>query len=149
AHVEQKNGAVVRPLVGYDRFASRAAYAQLARIYALAHLHVNFFQPVEKLVSKHRTGARLHRVFDRPQTPLSETVCQWRVTRGNAAGPRGPLPTPPSTAAATRARCRAGAPVDPGRPRPATRCRGPRRRHLLDHGPLTTLGGPRFGNLHF
>ena len=27
AHVEQKNGAVVRQLVGYDRFASRAAYA--------------------------------------------------------------------------------------------------------------------------
>jgi hypothetical protein len=25
AHVEQKNGAVVRRLVGYDRFASRAA----------------------------------------------------------------------------------------------------------------------------
>ena len=29
AHVEQKNGAVVRRLVGYDRFASRPAFAQL------------------------------------------------------------------------------------------------------------------------
>ncbi len=36
AHVEQKNGAVVRQLVGYDRFASKAAYAQLARVYHLA-----------------------------------------------------------------------------------------------------------------
>jgi hypothetical protein len=26
AHVEQKNGAVVRQLVGYDRFTARAAY---------------------------------------------------------------------------------------------------------------------------
>jgi hypothetical protein len=69
AHVEQKNGAVVRHLVGYDRFASRRAYAQLARVYALARLHVNFFQPVEKLVTKRRLGARVHRVFDRPQTP--------------------------------------------------------------------------------
>jgi len=69
AHVEQKNGAVVRHLIGYDRFASQRAYAQLARVYALARLHVNFFQPVEKLVSKQRTGARLHRTFDRPQTP--------------------------------------------------------------------------------
>ena len=42
AHVEQKNGAVVRHLVGYDRFATRRAYAQLARVYALARLHVNF-----------------------------------------------------------------------------------------------------------
>jgi len=69
AHVEQKNGAVVRRLVGYDRFASRAAYAQLARVYELARVHVNFFQPVEKLVSKSRQGARVHRVYDRPQTP--------------------------------------------------------------------------------
>lgn len=69
AHVEQKNGAVVRQLVGYDRFASRAAYAQLARVYQLARWHVNFFQPVQKLVTKTRQGARVHRVYDRAQTP--------------------------------------------------------------------------------
>jgi hypothetical protein len=69
AHVEQKNGAVIRHLVGYDRFATRTAYRQLTRVYELARAHVNFFQPVEKLVSKHRTGARVHRVFDRAQTP--------------------------------------------------------------------------------
>jgi len=69
AHVEQKNGAVVRHLIGYDRFASKAAYAQLARAYQLARLHVNFFQPVEKLVTKTRQGARVHRVYDRAQTP--------------------------------------------------------------------------------
>jgi hypothetical protein len=69
AHVEQKNGAVVRQLIGYDRFASRAAYGQLQRVYRLARLHVNFFQPVEKLVTKTRHGARVHRVYDRAQTP--------------------------------------------------------------------------------
>jgi hypothetical protein len=69
AHVEQKNGAVVRQLIGYDRFASRAAYAQLARVYQFARLHVNFFQPTEKLVTKTRHGARVHRVYDRAQTP--------------------------------------------------------------------------------
>ncbi len=69
ALVEQKNGAVVRHLVGYDRFTSKPAYAQLAHVYTLARLHVNFFQPVEKLVLKQRTGARVHRVFDRAQTP--------------------------------------------------------------------------------
>ncbi len=74
AHVEQKNGAVVRQLVGYDRFASKAAYAQLARVYALARLHVNFFQPVQKLVTTHRQGARVHRVYDRAQTP-NQRLC--------------------------------------------------------------------------
>ncbi len=69
AHVEQKNGAIVRQLVGYDRFVSKAAYAQLTRVYQLARLHVNFFQPVEKLKTKTRQGARVHRVYDRAQTP--------------------------------------------------------------------------------
>ena len=69
AHVEQKNGAVVRGLVGYDRFATKAAHAQLARVYRLARLHVNFFQPVQKLVAKTRDGARTRRRYDAAQTP--------------------------------------------------------------------------------
>jgi transposase InsO family protein len=69
AHVEQKNGAIVRHLIGYDRFVSKAAFAQLQRVYELVRLHINFFQPVEKLVTKTRHGARTHRVYDRAQTP--------------------------------------------------------------------------------
>jgi hypothetical protein len=61
--------AIVRPLIGYDRDASRAAYAQLAHVYALARLHINVFQPVQKLVTKERRGPRVHRVYDRAQTP--------------------------------------------------------------------------------
>jgi hypothetical protein len=78
AHVEQKNGAIVRHLVGYDRFASKAAYAQLARVYELARLHVNFFQPVEKLISKTRAGARTRRYYDRAQTPY-QRLCALQV----------------------------------------------------------------------
>ena len=78
AFVEQKNGAVVRQLVGYDRFASKAAYAQLRRVYRLARLHVNFFQPVQQLVTKHRAGARVQRVYDRAQTPY-QRLCRAGV----------------------------------------------------------------------
>jgi hypothetical protein len=78
AHVEQKNGAIVRQLIGDDRFTSRAAYAQLQRVYRLARLHVNFFQPVEKLVTKTRQGARTHRVYDRAQTPY-QRLCATGV----------------------------------------------------------------------
>jgi hypothetical protein len=70
AHVEQKNGAIVRALVGYDRYTSRAAYAQLARVYRLLRLHANFFQPVQRLLHKSRHGARVHRIYDRAQTPF-------------------------------------------------------------------------------
>jgi hypothetical protein len=69
AHVEQKNGAVVRTLVGYDRYESRAAWEQLQRLYRLVRLHTNFFQPVQKLLSKTREDAKVRRVYDRAQTP--------------------------------------------------------------------------------
>ena len=78
AHVEQKNGAIVRPLIGYDRYASKAAYAQLARVYDLARLHINFFQPVQQLVRKERRGPRVHRVYDRAQTPY-QRLCATSV----------------------------------------------------------------------
>jgi hypothetical protein len=83
AHVEQKNGAVVRQLIGYDRFTSRAAYAQLTRVYRLARLHINFFQPVEKLLTKTRDGARVHRVYDRAQTPY-QRLCTAGVLSADA-----------------------------------------------------------------
>src|SRR5262249_14014358 len=63
AQVEQKNGAIIRALVGYDRDTARAAYAQLGRVYRLVRLHANFFQPVQRLRHKARQGARVHRVF--------------------------------------------------------------------------------------
>jgi Integrase core domain len=69
AHVEQKNGAIVRHLVGYDRYSSKAAYEQLGRTYRLVRLHTNFFQPVQKLVRKARDGAKVHREYDRARTP--------------------------------------------------------------------------------
>jgi hypothetical protein len=83
AHVEQKNGAVVRQLVGYDRFTSRAAYGHLQRVYRLARLHVNFFQPVEKLVTKSRQGARSHCIYDRAQTPY-QRLCAAGVLSADA-----------------------------------------------------------------
>ena len=78
AHVEQKNGAIVRQLVGYDRFASQAAYAQLLRVHQLARVHGNFFQPVQKLVSKTRAGARTRRAYDQAQTPY-QRLCALGV----------------------------------------------------------------------
>ena len=49
AHVEQKNWSVVRRPVGYDRYSTKAALAQLHKVHRLASLYINFFQPVMKL----------------------------------------------------------------------------------------------------
>jgi hypothetical protein len=58
AFVEQKNGAVVRRLVGYGRFDGIETARVMARLYAAARLHVNFFQPSFKLKEKRREGAQ-------------------------------------------------------------------------------------------
>jgi hypothetical protein len=45
AWVEQKNGAVVRRLVGHGRLSGVNARNALAQLYASSRLHTNFFQP--------------------------------------------------------------------------------------------------------
>ena len=86
AWVEQKNGAVVRRLVGYRRFEGLEAAAELARLYAAVRLFVNFFQPSFKLAEKQRDGARVIKRYHKPATPLSATA-------GGSANPgRGSVP---------------------------------------------------------
>lgn len=68
--VEQKNGVVVRQLVGYGRYEGIPAYKQLNELYRATRLYVNFFQPSMKLEQKSRDGATVHRIYDTAQTPL-------------------------------------------------------------------------------
>jgi len=68
-YVEQKNGAVVRQFVGYDRFEGEEAYRQLTELYRAMRLYVNFFQPSMKLLKKRREGSHVHRTYDQAQTP--------------------------------------------------------------------------------
>ena len=71
AWVEQKNGSVVRRLVGYGRLSGRRATQVLAELYAVSRLYVNFFQPSFKLKSKTRDGARVHKTYHPPMTLLT------------------------------------------------------------------------------
>ena len=73
-YVEQKDCSVVRRLIGYDRYNSRAALEALNRVYDLTRLYVNFFQPVMKLVGKTRHGAKVHKVYDTAQTPYQRLL---------------------------------------------------------------------------
>ena len=77
AHVEQKNGAVVRRLVGYGRLEGLAAAETLARLYTSSRLFVNFFQPSFKLIEKQRIGARVSKRYEVPATPCSRLLA-WR-----------------------------------------------------------------------
>jgi len=85
AWVEQKNGSVVRRLVGYRRFEGLEATAALAELYASARLFVNFFQPSFKLAEKHRDGARVHKRYHAPATPYQRLLDEPRTTEATRA----------------------------------------------------------------
>jgi len=73
-HVEQKNWSVVRRVIGYDRYSSKAALKALDNVYMLLRLYVNFFQPVLKLVKKSRQGAKVRKTYDTAKTPYQRLL---------------------------------------------------------------------------
>jgi hypothetical protein len=74
AWVEQKNGSVVRRLVGYRRLEGIAAADALSRLYASSRLFVNFFQPSFKLLEKKRLGSRVVKRYEAPTTPCAKLL---------------------------------------------------------------------------
>jgi hypothetical protein len=80
AFVEQKNGAVVRRLVGYRRLEGLAAAAALAKLYGTVRLFVNFFQPSFKLAEKERDGARVRKRYHKPATPYQRLLDDPRTS---------------------------------------------------------------------
>lgn len=80
AHVEQKNWSIVRRAVGYYRYDTPEQLDLLNRLYSLLHYYVNFFLPVVKLVERVRTGSKVKRVFDDPQTPYARALDSTHIS---------------------------------------------------------------------
>ena len=80
AHVEQKNGSIVRHLIGYDRYEGIGSWQLLSQLYRIARLYINFFQPCLKLISKWRDGARVHKRYDTAKTPYQRILLSASVT---------------------------------------------------------------------
>lgn len=79
AWIEQKNGSVVRRLVGYGRLEGVVAAEALGRLHETARLYVNFFLPSFKLKSKLREGAKVTKLYHRPATPYERLLSSDRV----------------------------------------------------------------------
>ncbi len=82
--VEQKNYSIVRRAAGYVRYDTPTQLARLNELYGHLRLYTNYFQPVMKLVKKERTGAKVKKTYDRPQTPyqrLMQSPTTDKVTR--------------------------------------------------------------------
>ena len=74
AHVEQKNWARVRELVGYYRYDTAAELATLNEIWALDALFTNYLLPQQKLVFKQRHGAKVTKRHDTATTPHQRAI---------------------------------------------------------------------------
>lgn len=69
-HVEQKNWAVVRTVVGYHRYDSAPEMLLLNEIWQLQSKMTNYFYPQQKLISKVRVGAKVTKKYDTATTPF-------------------------------------------------------------------------------
>ncbi|XOV90642.1 MAG: transposase [Pseudomonadota bacterium] len=68
AYVEEKNGSVVRRMIGYDRYEGREAWRTLGELYRQLRLYVNYFQPSLKLLEKKRDGSHVSRRYEVAKT---------------------------------------------------------------------------------
>jgi hypothetical protein len=86
AWVEQKNGAIVRRLVGYGRLEGLLGAGVLARLYAAGRLHGNLFQPSFKPRHKNRIGARVIKRYHAPEPPVAGRSRTRRSTKRARCG---------------------------------------------------------------
>lgn len=73
-HVEQKNWAVVRTVVGYHRYDTAAEMLLLNEIWQLQSKLTNYFYPQQKLVTKVRNGAKVTKKYDTATTPFHRLI---------------------------------------------------------------------------
>jgi len=78
-HVEQKNWSVVRRAVGYHRYDTGAELELLNAIYGLLRLQTNYFSPQQRLLEKHRHGAKVTKKYATAKTPYQRVVDDKRI----------------------------------------------------------------------
>ena len=88
AWVEQKNGVLIRRVVGYERLVGLEAAQLLAELYAALRLFTNLFQPSFKLKSSVREGGRIKRLHHPPRTPLQQLLRTGVLSDQEAQGLR-------------------------------------------------------------
>ncbi|MGN7151392.1 hypothetical protein ACTHQ6_20605 [Arthrobacter sp. SAFR-179] len=86
AHVEQKNWARVRELVGYLRYDTPSELEKLNEIWELDRVFTNYLLPQQKLVSKQRHGAKVTKKHDAPTTPHQRAVRHPRMRKSPVIG---------------------------------------------------------------
>jgi len=74
AYIEQQNYSVVRRFVGYQRLDTLEQLEILNKLYELLSDYQNFFQPVMRLKTKVRDGAKVTRKYDKALTAYQRVL---------------------------------------------------------------------------
>ena len=81
AHVEQKNWAVVRHLLGYNRFDSSEHFDLIQKIYQFNHIYNNFFQPIRKTIVRPNKDENVFSPkYDKALTPYARVLDSLLLT---------------------------------------------------------------------
>lgn len=76
AWIEQKNGAVIRRMVGHARYSGIVAGQALAQLLQVIRLYVNYFQPSFKLRERVREGGKMRKRYHPPATPCDRLLAR-------------------------------------------------------------------------
>lgn len=79
AWIEQKNGAVIRRMVGHERFSGIVAGQALAQLLQVVRLYVNYVQPSFKLRERVREGSKVKKSYHPPATPCERLLAHEAV----------------------------------------------------------------------
>lgn len=74
AHVEERNGALIRRLIGSDRYEGEPATAAFNTASDVLQRWINVFQPTMRLVAKERGGAKVIKRYDQAKTPYQRLL---------------------------------------------------------------------------
>jgi hypothetical protein len=83
AWIEEKNGSVVRKAVGRARYEGNAAFEKLSELYGVLFMHLNYFIPCQKLLSKTRIGSKTVKKYDIAKTPYQRAIESKHVSEAN------------------------------------------------------------------
>jgi hypothetical protein len=77
--IEQKNGAVIRRMVGHERLSGIVAGQVLAHLLQAVRLYVNYFQPSFKLRERAREGSKVKKTYFPAETPCDRLLAHQAV----------------------------------------------------------------------
>jgi hypothetical protein len=75
AHIENKNGSVIRRFAGYYRYDTTIEVNILNNLYANVRLFVNYFLPTKKIIGHTKDKSkRTKPIYDNPKTPYQRLL---------------------------------------------------------------------------